>query len=67
MKKIFGSIFTVIGLFGLIYFSYQYFQESESAEIFRTEIVIHSGDYAPLLISAMVLGAGIVISKINFR
>ncbi|WP_020403907.1 hypothetical protein [Gracilimonas tropica] len=67
MKKTIGSILTAGGLLGVIYFGYQYFQESESFEAFGADVAISTGDYTPIIISAVVMIAGIVVSKLNIK
>jgi hypothetical protein len=67
MKKTVGGILTAGGLIGIIYFGYQYFQDSESFEAFGADVAISTGDYTPIIISAVVLVAGIVISKLNLK
>jgi hypothetical protein len=67
MKNLIGGTLTSGGILGVIYFSYNYFQEAESFSVFGTDIIISSGDYMPIVISAVVLGVGILISRINFR
>lgn len=67
MKKTVGSILTAGGLIGIIYFGYQYFQDSESFEAFGADVAISTGDYTPIIISAVVMIAGIVISKLNVK
>ncbi|MEQ8525214.1 hypothetical protein [Gracilimonas sp.] len=67
MKKTVGSILTAGGLIGIIYFGYQYFQDSDSFEAFGADVAISTGDYTPIIISAVVMIAGIVISKLNVK
>lgn len=67
MKKLIGGLLTAGGVFGVIYFSYQYFQESKTFELFGADIAISTGDFKPIIIAAVALAAGVVISKINFR
>lgn len=67
MKKTIGGILTAGGLIGIIYFGFQYFQDSESFEAFGADVAISTGDYTPIIISAVVLVAGIVISKMNLK
>jgi hypothetical protein len=67
MKKTIGGILTAGGLLGVMYFGYQYFQDSESFEAFGADVAISTGDYTPIIISAVVMVAGIVISKMNLK
>ena len=58
MKKIIGYILSIGGLCGVIYFSYRYYQETESFNLFGADVAISTGDVAPIVISilAMVIG-----------
>ena len=67
MKKTLGGILTAGGLLGVIYFGYQYFQDSESFEAFGADVAVSTGDYTPIIISAVVMIVGIVISKMNIK
>ncbi|WP_421773450.1 hypothetical protein [Gracilimonas sp.] len=67
MKKTIGGMLTAGGLIGIIYFGYQYMQDSESFEAFGADVAISTGDYTPIIISAVVMVAGIVISKLNLK
>jgi hypothetical protein len=67
MKKTIGGILTAGGLLGVMYYSYQYFQNSETLEAFGADIAVSTGDYTPIIISAVVMVAGIVIAKLNFK
>lgn len=63
MKKTIGGLLTGGGLLGVIYFSIKYFQDSESFEAFGADIAISTGDYIPIIVSAVVMIAGIVITR----
>jgi len=63
MKKTIGQIMGAGGLIGVIYFGYMYFQDSESFEAFGADVAISTGDYVPILISAVVMLAGILIAR----
>lgn len=67
MKNAIGGILTVGGLLGVIYYGYQYFQDSESFEAFGADVAVSTGDYTPIIISGVVMIAGIVITKLNFK
>lgn len=67
MKKTIGGILTAGGLLGVIYYGYQYFQDSQSFEAFGADVAVSTGDYTPIIISAVVMIAGIVISKLNVK
>ncbi len=65
MKKTIGSILAGGGLVGILYFGYQYFQNSESFEAFGADIAVSTGDYVPILVSAVVMLVGIVITRVK--
>lgn len=67
MKKTIGKILTIGGVLGIVYYGYEYFQDSESFEAFGADVAVSTGDYTPIIISAVVMLAGIVITKFNFR
>jgi hypothetical protein len=63
MKKTVGSILSIGGLIGVIYFGYQYLDDSESFEILGADVAVSTGDYVPILISLVILIAGVVIYR----
>ncbi len=63
MKKTIGQIMGAGGLIGVIYYGYMYFQDSESFEAFGADVAVSTGDYVPILISAVVMLAGILIAR----
>lgn len=65
MKKTIGSILAGGGLLGVLYFGYQYFQDSESFEALGADVAISTGDYVPVLVSAIVMLTGIVITRVK--
>ena len=65
MKKTLGSILAGGGLLGVLYFGYQYFQDSESFEALGADVAISTGDYVPVLVSAIVMLVGIVITRVK--
>lgn len=67
MKETIGRILMIGGVLGVVYYGYQYFQDSESFEAFGADVAVSTGDYTPIIISAVVMLVGIVITKFNFR
>lgn len=63
MKNTLGYILTVGGLVGVIYFTYQYFQESESFSVLGADVAVSTGDWIPIVISVLVMAVGILMSK----
>jgi predicted cation transporter len=63
MNQTIGSILSVAGLIGIIFFGYQYIQDSESFSLFGADIAVSTGDYIPIVISAIVLIVGLVLYR----
>lgn len=63
MKQTLGGILSVTGLIGVIYFGYQYMEDSESFEVLGADVAVSTGDYVPILISLIVLIVGVVIYR----
>jgi len=63
MKKTIGQIMSAGGLIGVLYYGYKYFQDSNSFEAFGADVAISTGDYVPVLISAVIMLAGIIIAR----
>lgn len=63
MKQTLGSILVIGGLIGVIFFGYQYLDDSESFQVLGADIAVSTGDYVPILISAIVLILGLVIYR----
>jgi len=65
MKKIIGNILGAGGLIGILYFGYLYIQDSDSFEVFGADVAVSTGDYVPILISAIVMLVGIAMSRMK--
>lgn len=65
MKKTLGGILAGGGLLGVIYFGYQYLQNSESFEVLGADVGVSTGNITPVIISAVVLIAGVLITRIK--
>ena len=63
MQQILGSILSIGGLIGVIFFGFKYLDDSESFSAFGLDIAVSSGDYIPILISLIVLIIGVVIYR----
>jgi hypothetical protein len=63
MKKTIGQIMGAGGLIGVIYYGYRYFQDSESFEALGADVAVSTGDYVPVLVSAVVMLAGVLIAR----
>jgi len=61
MKQTLGGILSVAGLIGVIFFGFQYLDDSESFSVFGADIAVSTGDYVPIVISLLVLIVGVVI------
>ncbi|MEX0721596.1 MAG: hypothetical protein WD059_13070 [Balneolaceae bacterium] len=67
MKEKIGLLLTITGLVGVMFYGYQYYQQSSSFEVFGTGIFISTGDYTPIIIAAIVMVSGILLSRLNIR
>lgn len=67
MKDKIGRILAIGGALGMVYYAYLYYEESESFEAFGADVAVSTGDYTPIIISAVVMLAGVVITKLNFK
>ena len=63
MKQTLGSILSVAGLLGVIFFGYQYLDDSESFSLFGADIAVSTGDVVPIVISLIVLIVGVFIYR----
>lgn len=63
MKKRLGYLLTVGGLAGVIYFTYEYLQDSETFSVFGADVAISTGDWIPIALSGLLMLAGIVMSR----
>jgi len=63
MKRKIGAIVSFAGFVGIIYYGYQYIQDSETFEVLGTDVAISSGDYVPILVSVVVLLLGLFLMK----
>ncbi|MEX2403495.1 MAG: hypothetical protein WD625_05140 [Balneolales bacterium] len=63
MNRIIGGILTAGGLLGVIIFGYQYLQDSESFSVLGADIAASTGNITPVIISAIVMIAGIFIGR----
>lgn len=63
MKNSVGYLLSVAGLIGVIYFTYEYMQESESFSVLGADVAVSTGDWVPIAISALVMVIGILLSR----
>lgn len=63
MQKTIGYILSVAGLIGVLIFTYQYMQDSESFSVMGADVAVSTGDWVPILISGIIMVVGIVISR----
>jgi hypothetical protein len=63
MKKTIGGVLSIGGLIGVIFYTYQYMQDSESFSAFGADVAVSTGNWVPILISALVMVVGILLSR----
>ncbi len=63
MQKTLGYILSVAGLIGVIIFTYQYIQDSESFSVLGADVAVSTGDWVPILVSAIFMVVGILLSR----
>lgn len=63
MQKTLGYILSIAGLIGVLIFTYQYMQDSESFSVLGADVAVSTGDWVPILVSAIVMVIGIVMSR----
>lgn len=61
--KILGYVVSVAGLIGLIYTVINYINNTESFSALGLDVTVSEGDPVPMIISAIVLIAGILITR----
>lgn len=67
MKDKIGIILAIGGALGMVYYGYLYYEGSEAFEVFGADVAVSTGDYTPIIISAVVMLAGILLTKLNFK
>lgn len=63
MKKTIGGILSIGGLIGVIYYTYEYMQESESFSALGADVAISTGNWVPIVISALIMVVGILLTR----
>ena len=63
MKKTIGGILSIGGLIGIIFYTYQYMQDSESFSAFGADVAVSTGNWVPILISALVMVVGVLLTR----
>ena len=63
MKKTVGSVLSIGGLIGVIYYTYQYIQDSESFSACGADIAVSTGNWVPILISALIMVVGVLLTR----
>jgi len=63
MKRKIGAIISFAGFAGIVYYGYQYVQDSESFEVLGADIAVSTGDYVPIVVSVLVLLIGLFLIK----
>jgi len=51
------------GLIGVIFYTYQYMQDSDSFSVLGADVAVSTGNWVPIVISAVVMIAGILLAR----
>jgi len=63
MKKTIGGLLSIGGLIGVIFYTYQYMQDSESFSALGADVAVSTGNWVPILVSALVMVVGILLAR----
>lgn len=63
MNQTIGAILSVAGVIGIIFFGYQYLDDSESFSVFGADVAVSTGDIIPVLVSVVVLIVGLFVYR----
>lgn len=61
--KLIGTILMVIGILGTIVFGIQAFEDSESFNFLGMDIAVSTANWAPVILSVVVLIVGILLRR----
>lgn len=61
--KILGFVVSIVGLIGLIYSGINYINNSETFSALGVDVAVSKGDPVPMIVSAIVLIAGLLITR----
>lgn len=61
--KILGFVISIVGLVGLIYSGINYINNSETFSAFGVDVAVSKGDPVPMIVSVIVLIAGLLITR----
>lgn len=53
----------LVGLVGIAYYGYEYYQDSETFSVLGVDVAASTGDYVPILISGLIFLGGLVLRK----
>ena len=67
MQQTIGSILSIGGLIGVIFFGFQYLDDSESFSVLGADVAVSTGNYVPIIISLIVLIIGVVVYRSDKR
>jgi hypothetical protein len=63
MQRTVGTILTIVGLVGVAYFGFQYYQDSESFSVFGADVAVSTGDIVPVILSLVIFIGGLLVVK----
>lgn len=59
--KIAGTVLSILGIIGVVYFGIQAINESESFSVLGAEVAVSTANWTPVIVSGVVLVVGIIL------
>lgn len=63
--RIAGIVLLIIGIVGTIVFGIQALNQSESYEVLGADVAVSTGNWAPVIVSGVVLIVGIILMSLG--
>lgn len=67
IMKIAGTIFTILGIIGLVIFGIQAMNDSEHFSLLGMDVAVSSANWTPVIVSGVVAIVGIVLLAVRKR
>ncbi len=62
-SQILGIILSAGGFIGILFFGFQYLDDSESFSLLGADVTVSTGDWVPILVSLVVMIIGLVVYR----